>query len=121
MRRKLFDCKKPTTMMLGRFQPWHAGHTALFKEALKKTGQVAVLVRDTYDEDDESNPYPYEYVEEEIRIALIDYRGLYTIIRVPNITHVVYGRQVGYAVEQVKLPEKIEKISATQIRKERKN
>jgi FAD synthase len=30
--------------MLGRFQPWHAGHTALFKEALKKTGQVAVTL-----------------------------------------------------------------------------
>lgn len=29
---KMFDWKKPTAQMLGRFQPWHDGHTALFKK-----------------------------------------------------------------------------------------
>jgi nicotinamide mononucleotide adenylyltransferase len=35
-----FDWQKPTTQMLGRWQPWHDGHTELFKRALAETGQV---------------------------------------------------------------------------------
>ena len=42
----MFDWKKPTVQMLGRWQPWHDGHTALFERAIAKTGQVAILVRD---------------------------------------------------------------------------
>jgi nicotinamide mononucleotide adenylyltransferase len=42
----MFDWKKPTTQMLGRWQPWHDGHTELFKRALAETGQVCIMVRD---------------------------------------------------------------------------
>ena len=35
-----WDNKHPTAQMLGRWQPWHAGHQKLFEETLKKTGQV---------------------------------------------------------------------------------
>ena len=28
----MFNWKKPTVEMLGRWQPWHDGHTALFKK-----------------------------------------------------------------------------------------
>ena len=31
----MFDWQKPTVQMLGRWQPWHDGHTALFKKALE--------------------------------------------------------------------------------------
>ena len=41
-----FDNQKPTTEMLGRWQPWHDGHTALFKKALLESGQVCIMVRD---------------------------------------------------------------------------
>ena len=37
---------------------------------------------------------------------------------VPNITNINYGRGVGYKIEEIVLPEKIQKISATKIRKE---
>ena len=36
----MFDWKKPTVLMLGRWQPWHSGHQALFKRCIIKTGQV---------------------------------------------------------------------------------
>ena len=39
----VWDNKKPTAQMLGRWQPWHAGHQKLFEEILKKTGQVNIL------------------------------------------------------------------------------
>ena len=42
----------------------------------------------------------------------------YKIILVPNITNISYGRGVGYVIEEVVLPESIQKISATKIRAE---
>ena len=36
---------------------------------------------------------------------------------VPNITNISYGRGVGYKIEEIVLPENIQKISATKIRK----
>ena len=38
----VWDNKHPTAQMLGRWQPWHAGHQKLFEETLKKTGQVTL-------------------------------------------------------------------------------
>ena len=45
----MFDPKKPTVLILGRWQPWHEGHLALFKRAFAKTGQVVIQVRDVKD------------------------------------------------------------------------
>ena len=42
----MFDPKKPTVQMLGRWQPWHEGHQELFKRCVAKTGQVIIQVRD---------------------------------------------------------------------------
>ena len=44
----MFDWKKPTVQMLGRWHPWHDGHQELFKRAIKKTGQVIIQVRDVH-------------------------------------------------------------------------
>ena len=41
----VFNHFKPTTQMLGRWQPWHDGHTELFKRALAETGQVCIMIR----------------------------------------------------------------------------
>ena len=35
---------------------------------------------------------------------------------VPNVTNICYGRGVGYKIEEIVLPEEIQKISATKIR-----
>lgn len=112
----MFDPKKPTVQMLGRWQPFHDGHLALFKEALKKTGQVCIMVRDTGGTDD-SNPFDFDFVKEKIEEALLpEYEGKFMVQLVPNITNISYGRGVGYAIEEIVLPEKIQKISATKIR-----
>ena len=41
----------------------------------------------------------------------------YAIIPVPNITHITYGRNVGYTIEEELFDREIEKISSTEIRK----
>jgi cytidyltransferase-like protein len=101
---------------MGRFQPWHAGHQALFEQALQRTGQVLIVVRDTQGTD-EKNPFDFEFVRSRIDQALsADYAGRYQIQLVPNITNFVYGRDVGYKIEQVHLGADIESISATKVR-----
>ena len=77
-----WDNKKPTAQMLGRWQPFHDGHYALFEEIIKKTGQVCIQIRDVQGVDD--NPFDFETVKKKI--------------------------------EEIVLPEEIQKISATKIR-----
>ena len=64
------------------------------------------------------NPFDVKKVEEDIKEALASYHGMYEIMVVPNITNICYGRGVGYKIEEIVLPKKIQKISATKIRKE---
>ena len=44
------------------------------------------------------------------------FKNRFQIILVPNITNISYGRGVGYKIEEIVLPEKIQQISATKIR-----
>ena len=76
------------------------------------------MIRDCQGWND-SNPFDPQFVQDRIRRALdMDYKGMYTIIVVPNITNITYGRDVGYKIEQEHLGKEIESISATNIRKE---
>ena len=105
-------------MMLGRWQPWHAGHRALFERCLAKTGQVAILVRDCCGTS-ESNPLPFGEVARRIHEDLDKlYKGQFSVQLVPNIVNISYGRDVGYVIEQEVFDETTHAISATNIRKE---
>lgn len=110
--------------MLGRWQPWHDGHTALFKKALAKTGQVIIMCRDVQGEDagpgQDDNPYDYYDVKKNI-VAGLAANGYtlhkeYEVAKVPNIVDISYGRGVGYTFTQHDLGEEIHSINATKIR-----
>ena len=115
-----FDWRKPTTQMLGRWQPWHDGHTELFKRALAETGQVCIMVRDVQGWED--NPFDYETVWHGIRDGLsaagYEYSIQYIVMRVPNIVDISYGRGVGYTFTEHDLEPELKAISATNIRAE---
>lgn len=114
----MFDWRKPTVQMLGRWQPWHAGHRALFERAIKKTGQVCIMIRDCQDWN-HSNPFDIEQVKNYIRADLDpEYAGMYEIVVVPNIVNITYGRDVGYVIEQETFDDATQAISATAIRKQ---
>jgi nicotinamide mononucleotide adenylyltransferase len=119
--------------MLGRWQPWHPGHTALFKKALMETGQVCIQIRDvggivgsdagagrTAAQTD--NPFDLDTVKANIVDALARegfvYNEDYIIQLVPNIVDISYGRGVGYTFTQHDLGEDIHNISATKIREQ---
>jgi len=114
----MFDWQKPTVQMLGRWQPWHPGHRALFERALAKTGQVCIMIRDCQGWNN-SNPFAIDEVKARIREDLDPlYEGQYEILVVPNIVNITYGRDVGYKIEQEVFDDIIHDISATKIRKE---
>lgn len=127
----MFNWKRPTVQMLGRWQPWHEGHTELFKRCLTITGQVAIMIRDvggivgedagagrTTKQDD--NPFDFDTVVNNIRIALEKegyFRGKdYMVMLVPNIVDISYGRGVGYTFTEHDLGAYVHSISGTDIR-----
>jgi energy-coupling factor transporter ATP-binding protein EcfA2 len=115
-RRPTFDWQKETVQMLGRWQPWHDGHRALFDRAIAKTGQVVIQIRDCQGWQG-SNPFAIEQVKRYIKRDLDPvYQGQYEIQVVPNIVNITYGRDVGYKIEQETFDKSITDISATQIR-----
>ena len=110
----IWDNKAPTTQMLGRFQPWHPGHKALFDRAMSKHNQVFLMIRDM--EIDDSNPYDAYEIAKKLKFELVRYAGRLKIQVVPNILNITYGRDVGYKIEQEVFDDDTHKISATQIR-----
>ena len=117
-RRPVFDWQKETVQMLGRWQPWHEGHRALFERAIAKTGQVVIQIRDCQGWNG-TNPFAVEQVKGFIKRDLDPlYQGQYEIQIVPNITNITYGRDVGYTITQETFDDATHSISATKIRKE---
>ncbi|MDA7844988.1 cytidyltransferase [Gammaproteobacteria bacterium] len=122
----MFDWKKPTVQMLGRWQPWHDGHQALFKRCIAKTGQVIIQVRDVEGasggDGQNDNPFNWDDVCKNIEVGLSKdgyKKGMeYEIMLVPNIVNITYGRGVGYVFEEEVFEKSITSISATKIRKE---
>lgn len=116
-RRPVFDWRKETVQMLGRWQPWHAGHRALFERLLERSGQVVIQIRDVQGWQG-SNPFAIEEVKNFICKDLDPlYQGQYAIQVVPNIVHIGWGRGVGYTSGEETFDAEITQISGTSIRK----
>jgi ATP sulfurylase len=122
----MFDFKSPTVQLLGRWQPWHDGHTELFKRAMAKTGQVVIMCRDVQGVaagmGNDDNPYDFYDVKKNIVDALTTHGYThnveYIVCKVPNIVDITYGRKVGYTISEEVLDTEIQEISATKIRAE---
>jgi hypothetical protein len=72
--RPVFDPKRPTALLLGRYQPFHDGHRALITEGLKRVGQACIAVRNTQGVDNK-NPFDFEYVRSRIEQACASSRA----------------------------------------------
>tara|TARA_B100000029_G_scaffold514154_1_gene615907 strand:+ start:738 stop:1082 length:345 start_codon:yes stop_codon:yes gene_type:complete len=104
-------------LFIGRWQPLHAGHKWLFNQKLEKGIPILIAVRDT--PVNEKNPYTTKDViknlkkEYEAEVK----RNMVEVISIPDIESVNYGRGVGYQINEFVPPKDIERISATEIRK----
>lgn len=116
--RPLFDPKKPTALLIGRYQPFHEGHKALVEAALRRTGQVCIGIRDTHGVD-AKNPFTFDFVRARIEEALRAHSGRFVVMPLPNIAAVFYGRDVGYLVERIDLDDPaLHSISGTKKRQQ---
>jgi adenylylsulfate kinase len=113
--RPTFNPKAPTALFIGRYQPFHGGHKALIEEGLRRVGQVCIAVRDTQGTDN-SNPFDFQDVKARIETSLAAWDGRFIVIQLPNISNVFYGRGVGYSIEELVMPEDVQRISATKVR-----
>lgn len=103
----------PHMTFIGRWSPFHQGHIAIInkKRAEYTSLPVLIMVRDTT-----TDAYPATIRAEYIKIWMIENHIQGTIMIVPNIEGVYWGRGVGYNVEQVNVDQTTKQISSTAIR-----
>ena len=103
------------SLFIGRWQPIHEAHRQMFQQVLDEGGRVLIGIRDV--EPDEKNPFPVNEVLNTIKNEYKD-NHIVSVMVVPDISSVNFGRGVGYDIIEHIPPTEIAEISATKIRKE---
>jgi len=112
--------KEQFSVFIGRWQPLHDGHKALFQQKLDEGGNVLIMIRDV--KPDEHNPYTANQVYENIYDYYKDLVAArrVKVMKIPDICSVEFGRGVGYDIVEWLPPTEIAAISATKIREDAK-
>jgi cytidyltransferase-like protein len=100
-------------LFIGRWQPFHKGHKELLQTKMQGGNRVIVGIRDT----EQSIYNPFTVYERAVMIQ--EWNPGVEIFIVPDFDILCYGRDVGYGIEQVELPEEIQTISGTRLREKR--
>ena len=103
------------SLFIGRWQvpALHDGHKKLIGTVLDEGKTVVIAVRDTMISD--KNPYT---VKERVGMIQREYAGNENVkvIAIPDIAEVIYGRDVGWSIREIRLDGDTEAISATKVR-----
>lgn len=102
-----------SSLFIGRFQPFHEGHEAIVRKLLDEGKIVVVAMRDT--EISEQDPYTLQERADRIRNYFPDEERV-KIMAIPDVEEIVYGRDVGYGIREIRLDPALESISASHIR-----
>jgi cytidyltransferase-like protein len=109
------------SLFIGRWQPLHEGHKAMFSRALDNGENICIGIRDVAP--DEKNPF----TAAEVYVKITDHygelikAGRVKVMKLPDIASVEFGRGVGYDIIEHIPPNEIADISATKIREEMRN
>jgi adenylylsulfate kinase len=105
-------------MFIGRFQPLHESHQALFQLALDEGKNLLICIREG--EINEKNPFSAEQVKKTVEdtYALLVNSGIVKVMVIPDICSVEFGRGVGYDIIEHIPPTEIGDVSATKIREQ---
>jgi nicotinamide mononucleotide adenylyltransferase len=108
------------SLFVGRWQPLHAGHKAMFQQVIDEGGNVLIAIREG--ELNDKNPFTPIEVAENITKEYEDYiqQDRVRVMIIPDICSVEFGRGVGYDIIERIPPTEIADISATKIREEMK-
>jgi nicotinamide mononucleotide adenylyltransferase len=101
------------SLFIGKWQPWHEGHTWLIEQRLKLGKNILIGIREI------ENP---KYTPRDIMTQILREfpneinDGTIDFVELPDIESVNSGRDVGYDIIEHKPTKDIKKISATKIR-----
>jgi nicotinamide mononucleotide adenylyltransferase len=100
------------SLFIGKWQPWHDGHTWLIEERLKLGKNILIGIREI--ENPKYSPSDikmkvFRLFPTEVNIGTIDF------IELPDIESINYGRDVGYDIIEHIPPRDIKEISGTKI------
>jgi len=110
--------KRAKSLFIGRFQPCSVAHMWLFEQKLNEGKPILIAIRDI--EPDEKNPLEPEQVKK-LWEKIYEGNEKVSVIIIPDIESVNWGRGVGYTPTEHVPPNDITNISATQIREHIKN
>ena len=105
---------KKYAIFVGRYQPYHQGHTSLIMQKINQGIPALIMVRDIAP--DAKNPFTTEQTVEMIKTFHAAHDHDVKVMIIPDIESVNYGRGVGYEINEFAPPENIGFISATKIR-----
>lgn len=113
----IVDTKVPHDVFVGRWCPFHKGHFAIMKKRYEETkNPLLILVRDTsFDEK------PAEWRAKVVEHSMKTMNIPATVLIIPDIKSINWGRGVGYETNLVDVDEEIKNISGTEIRKMKAN
>ena len=104
------------SLFIGRWQPLHEGHIALIRTALDEGRDVLIGIMET--PRSERNPHAVER-----RMEMFWHRfgdemmaGRMTLMRMPWIDEVCYGRKCGWGCRHIQLSAELEAINGTALR-----
>lgn len=105
-------------LFVGRWQPLHDGHKALFNQVLDNGKKVWIAIRDIAP--DTKNPWTAEEVLNNISNEYKELcsQGMIKVSIIPDICSIEFGRGVGYDIIEHVPPVQIGEISATKVREQ---
>jgi len=111
------------------FQPFHEGHQAIIEKIHKECSRVVILIREQSPQqnperyDYNKNPYSAELVKKTIDKWINNrYDSDIVTVIIPDFTDnltLYHGREIGLETKEIRLPKKIEDISATKLREDK--
>jgi len=110
---------KKYAIFIGRYQPYHLGHTKLIEQKLEQGIPTLIMVRDI--EPDETNPFTTKQTIDMIEKYHKSKGHEVVVMSIPDIESVNFGRCVGYEINEYIPPKDLAFISATKIRESIKN
>lgn len=93
---KLFDWKVDTTLMFDKYQPWNDKNSRQYIDALPTNTQVVIGVKHVSGMTEEDKLH-YEEVRKDIQNIIPNAK----VIKLPNITNVVYTNKSSFIVEKM--------------------
>lgn len=103
----------PHMTFIGRWDPFHQGHEELINKKRLSNPDLPIMIQVRMTDDDFYSPGARA---EFIKIWMLEKNIEGTIVLIPNVEGIYWGRTVGYKLEEIDVDVEIKNISATSIR-----